>query len=146
MAPDFILPSNKRTDIILSSFKGSKNVILFFYPKDGSPGCTQQVCSFQDSYEVFKELGAEVVGISSDDVYSHEKFAVENLLEYILLSDKDNTVRKQYGAMGALGLITGRVTYVIDKEGIIRHIFSSQTQPKKHIDEALKILKEIKVD
>ena len=143
MAPDFILPSNKGGDVTLNSFKGSRNVILFFYPRDGSPGCTQQACSFQDSYEVFKKLGAEVVGISSDDVQSHEKFAVENFLEYVLLSDKGDTVRKQYGAMGTLGLMPGRVTYVIDKEGVIRHIFSSQIQPKKHIDEALKTLREI---
>jgi peroxiredoxin Q/BCP len=143
-APDFTLPSNNRVDVTLSSFKGRKNVVLFFYPRDGSPGCTQQACSFQDSYEVFKELGAEVIGVSSDDVESHEKFAVENFLEYLLLSDKGDTVRKQYGATSALGLMPGRVTFVIDMEGIIRHIFSSQIQPKKHIDEALRILKEMK--
>jgi peroxiredoxin Q/BCP len=142
-APDFSLPSNKGTEVSLSAFNGSKNVVLFFYPRDGSPGCTQQACSFQDSYEVFKKLGAEVVGISGDDIKSHENFAVENLLEYILLSDKGDTVRKLYGASGALGLMPGRVTFVIDKEGVIRHIFSSQLQPKKHIDEALKILREI---
>ena len=143
MAPDFSLPSNKGTDVTLSSFKGNKNIVLFFYPKDGSLGCTQQACSFRDSYEVFKELGAEIGGVSGDDVKSHEKFAVENLLEYILLSDKGDTVRKLYGASGALGLMPGRVTFVIDKEGVIRHIFSSQIQPKKHIDEALKTLREI---
>jgi len=143
MAPDFSLPSNKGTDVTLSSFKENKNIVLFFYPKDGSLGCTQQACSFRDSYEVFKELGAEIVGVSGDDVKSHENFAVENLLEYILLSDKGDTVRKLYGASGALGLMPGRVTFVIDKEGVIRHIFSSQIQPKKHIDEALKTLREI---
>jgi len=143
VAPDFSLPSNRGVDVALSSFLGERNVVLYFYPRDGSLGCTQQACSFRDSYEVFKKLGAEVVGVSGDDVESHEKFAAEHILQYILLSDKGDNVRKLYGASGALGLMPGRVTFVIDKEGVIRHIFSSQIQPEKHIDEALRILREI---
>ena len=143
VAPDFSLPSNRGVDVALSSFRGERNVVLYFYPRDGSPGCTQQACSFRDSYEVFKRLGAEVVGVSGDDVESHEKFAAEHILQYILLSDKGDKVRKLYGASGALGLMPGRVTFVIDKEGVIRHIFTSQIQPEKHIDESLRILREI---
>lgn len=143
IAPDFTLPSNKGVDITLSSFRGSKNVVLYFYPKDGSPGCTKQACSFRDSYEVFKKLGAEVIGVSGDDVKSHENFAAEHILQYILLSDKGDKVRNLFGATSTFGLMPGRVTFIIDKEGIIRNIFSSMIQPEKHIDEALKILKEI---
>ncbi len=143
IAPDFTLPSQKGDAVTLSSFRGKKSVVLYFYPKDGSPGCTRQACSFRDSYGVFKELGAEVVGVSSDDVGSHERFAAENALEFILLSDRDGRVRRMYGATSGLGLLPGRVTYVIDKEGVVRHVFSSQLQPEKHIEEAIRVLKEI---
>jgi peroxiredoxin Q/BCP len=140
-APDFTLPSQTGENITLSNFFGKKNVVLYFYPKDESRGCTKQACSFRDNYEVFKELGAEVIGVSSDDIESHKSFAEHHLLLFILLSDKDNDVRKMYGVPSTLGIIPGRVTYIIDKTGVVRHIFSSQFQPEKHIEEAIKILK-----
>jgi len=140
-APDFTLPSQTGENITLSKFFGKKNVVLYFYPKDESRGCTKQACSFRDNYEVFKELGAEVIGVSSDDIESHKSFAEHHLLPFILLSDKDNEVRKMYGAPSTLGIIPGRVTYIIDKTGVVKHIFSSQFQPEKHIEEAIKILK-----
>ena len=87
-------------------------------------------CSFRDNYEVFKELGAEVIGVSSDDIESHKSFAEHHLLLFILLSDKDNDVRKMYGVPSTLGIISGRVTYIIDKTGVVRHIFLSQFQPE----------------
>jgi len=115
---------------------------LFFYPKDDTPGCTAEACSFRDSYEVFQEAGAEVVGVSSDSEASHRRFASKYKLPFILLSDLGGVVRKFYGVPSTFGLIPGRVTYVIDKEGIVRNIFSSQFTPEQHIVEAIRALQE----
>lgn len=141
-APDFTLPSQEGIDMTLSQFRGERNVVLYFYPKDGSPGCMAQACSFRDSYEVFMELGAEVLGVSSDSVKSHRKFAETHLLPFKLLSDEGGRVRRLYGASGSLGM-AGRVTFIIDREGVVRHVFSSQLRVNKHIDEALEVLKKL---
>ena len=142
-APDFTLPNQSGEMVSLRDFVGKKTVVLYFYPRDFSLGCTAEACAFRDSYEVFKEAGAEVIGVSSQSVDSHKRFAATNMLTFILLSDQDGKVRKLYGASSAFGLMPGRVTYVIDKKGIIRHVFSSQLNPKKHIEEALRIINEI---
>jgi thioredoxin-dependent peroxiredoxin len=143
-APDFSLPNQSGDIVNLRDFVGKKIVVLYFYPKDFSSGCTAEACTFRDNYEVFKEAGAEVIGVSSQSVDSHKRFALANMLLFTLLSDESGKVRELYGATSAFGLVAGRVTYVIDKKGIIRHIFSSQLNPKKHIEEALRIIKEIK--
>jgi peroxiredoxin Q/BCP len=143
-APDFSLPNQSGDIVNLRDFVGKKIVVLYFYPKDFSSGCTAEACTFRDNYEVFKEAGAEVIGVSSQSVDSHKRFALVNMLPFTLLSDESGKVRELYGATSAFGLVAGRVTYVIDKKGIIRHIFSSQLNPKKHIEEALRIIKEIK--
>jgi peroxiredoxin Q/BCP len=145
-APDFALPNQSGEMVSLKDFIGKKIIVLYFYPRDFSLGCTAEACAFRDSYEVFKEAGAEVVGVSSQSVDSHKRFASSNALQFILLSDEDGRVRKLYGASSAFGLIAGRVTYVIDKKGIVRHVFSSQLNPTKHIEEALRIIKEISQD
>ena len=142
-APDFTLPSQMGDNVTLSEYFGKKNTVLYFYPKDESPGCTREACKFRDRYEVFTSLGAEVLGISSDSLESHKSFATHHGLPFILLSDEDNKVRELYGVSSTMGIIPGRVTYIIDKKGVVRHIFSSQFQPEKHIEEALKILKEL---
>jgi len=142
-APDFTLPSQTGENITLSKFFGKKNIVLYFYPKDESRGCTKEACTFRDNYEVFKDLGAEVIGISSQTVESHQSFATHHNLPFILLSDIDSKVRELYGVPSTLGVLPGRVTYIIDKEGTIRHIFSSQFQPEKHIQEALDVLKRL---
>jgi peroxiredoxin Q/BCP len=110
--------------------------------KDNTGGCTAEACSFRDSYEVFKEAGAEVIGVSSDSVESHDGFAKQYHLPFILLSDQGGALRKLYGVPKMLGLIPGRVTYVIDKEGIVRHIFSSGS-PLPHVKEALDTLQSL---
>jgi peroxiredoxin Q/BCP len=118
-----------------------KPLVIYFYPKDDTPGCTAQACSFRDQYEDFKELGAEVIGISSDSVLSHQKFVSKFNLPFILLSDFDKKIRKAFGvSRDYLGLIDGRTTYIVDKNGIVKYIFDS-TSSKKHITEALAILK-----
>jgi peroxiredoxin Q/BCP len=142
-APDFTLPNQNGETITLSSFRGDKTVVLYFYPKDDTPGCTVESCTFRDSYEDFKDMGAEVIGISSDSPESHQKFAQKHNLPFTLVSDNNSSVRKTYGVPSTLGLLPGRVTYVIDKEGIIRHIFNSQFNPKAHVDEAVKVLKSL---
>jgi peroxiredoxin Q/BCP len=142
-APDFTLPSQKREDVTLSQFFGKRNIVLYFYPKDETRSCTKEACEFRDKYEVFKDLGAEVIGVSSDDVESHELFAFKHNLPFILLSDKDKNVRKLYDVPSTFGVIPGRVTYIIDRSGTVRHIFSSQFQPQKHIQESIDILKKL---
>lgn len=142
-APDFTLSSQRGERVTLSQFFGKKNIVLYFYPKDETRGCTREACEFRDKYEVFKDLGAEVIGISSDDVESHESFAIRHNLPFILLSDKDKNVRKLYGVPSTFGVIPGRVTYIIDKAGIVKHIFSSQFQPQKHIRESIDVLKKL---
>ncbi len=143
-APDFQLMSQNGETIRLSDFKGQTAVVLYFYPKDDTPGCTTESCSFRDSYEDFAQAGAKVIGISSDSVASHRRFAAKHGLPFTLLCDNDSQVRKQYGVPGSLlGLLPGRVTYVIDKDGTVRHIFNSQFNPKAHITEALTVLKQL---
>ncbi|MGL2964039.1 peroxiredoxin [Flavobacterium sp. RSB2_4_14] len=118
-----------------------KPLVIYFYPKDDTPGCTIQACTFRDQYEDFKGLGAEVIGVSSDSETSHQKFASRYKLPFILLSDGNKKLRRLFGVPNdLLGLLPGRVTYVIDKEGIIRLVFNSMSS-KIHIAKALQILK-----
>jgi len=140
-APGFSLPDHRGRRVNFSDFTGKVNLVVYFYPKDESYGCTREACGFRDNYEVFKEAGAEVIGISQDDVASHQAFAANHNLPFILLSDKDWTVGEKYGVGKSLGLITERKTFVIDKQGIIRMIFSSQLNFGKHIGKALEVIK-----
>ncbi len=140
-APDFELPSSTGETVRLSDFRGKSEVVLFFYPKDHSPACTLEACAFRDSHEAFREAGAEVIGISADPIDSHRRFSERFRLPFLLLSDADGAVRARYGVTRTLGLFPGRVTYVIDREGMVRHIFSSQFRPMKHVSEALEILR-----
>ena len=142
-APDFTLPSQSGEPVSLKDFIGKKSVVLYFYPKDDTPGCTTEACAFRDSYEVFKDAGAEVIGVSDDSPDSHQKFAAKHRLPFILLSDSGKQLRKLYGVPSTLGLLPGRVTYVIDKTGVVRHIFNSQLNFKGHIEESLKTLREL---
>ena len=130
-------------NVTLSEFFGKKNVVLYFYPKDETPGCIKEACTFRDRYEELNGLGAEVLGVSGQSVGSHKSFATHYGLPFILLSDIDNKVRKLYGVPSSMGLIPGRVTYIIDKQGVVRHIFSSQIQSEKHVEEAKTALREI---
>jgi thioredoxin-dependent peroxiredoxin len=129
----------------LDSVLGKKNLVIFFYPKDDSPGCTKEACSFRDQFDVFTEADAVIIGISAQSVESHLDFAEKHRLNYTLLSDTGNKVRKLFGVpTNFFGLISGRVTYIINKEGKVIYIFNSQIQAEKHVEEALRILQEIK--
>jgi thioredoxin-dependent peroxiredoxin len=129
--------------VSLSDFIGNKPVVLYFYPKDDTPGCTKEACTFRDEYEGFRKLDAEIIGVSSDSVESHRSFAARHDLPFTLLSDEGGKVRKLYGASNTFGLFPGRVTYVIDEEGVVRHIFSSQLGVERHVEEALEALRSI---
>ena len=138
-APDFELPDQNGRPVRLSLFRG-RNIVLFFYPKDDTTGCTMEACRFRDEFERFTEAGAEVIGISDDSSASHERFIGKYGLPFMLLSDKGGKVRKLYGVKKTLGIIPGRVTFVIDRDGVVRHVFSSQTSPVQHVEEALTTL------
>jgi peroxiredoxin Q/BCP len=140
-APLFSLVDQNGKVFDLASHIGSKTLVVFFYPKDESYGCTKEACSFRDQYEVFREAGSEVIGISADDEASHSSFASSHRLPFTLLSDPDRKVAELYGVGKTLGLIAGRVTYVIDRQGIIRGKFSSQLNYTGHIEEALKVIR-----
>jgi peroxiredoxin Q/BCP len=127
-APDFTLPSNDGNKVSLSDFKGKK-VILYFYPKDDTPGCTKEACSFRDDIDAFKRKKAVVVGVSVDDVKSHQNFAQKYSLPFPLLSDVEKKVVNAYGVWKQKNLYgreymgIERTTFVIDEKGYIRHIF-----------------------
>ncbi len=141
--PAFTLPDQNGNLFDINSVLGKKNLVIYFYPKDDSPGCTAQACSFQDQFEVFKEADAVIIGISGQSVKSHKEFALKHRLSFTLLSDEGNKVRKQFGVpTNLLGLLPGRVTYIADKTGKVIYVFNSQIQATKHVDEALRILKE----
>ena len=140
-APDFALPDATGKTVRLSDFRGKKAVVLYFYPKDDTPGCTKEACTFRDQYEDLKDAGAEVIGVSSDGGESHEKFASKYKLPFLLVSDRGGVVRKQYGIPATLGLLPGRVTFVIDKQGVVRRTFNSQFQATKHVSEAIEALR-----
>src|SRR5437879_12727450 len=135
-APDFALRSDDGRRMSLKDFRGKK-VVRYFYPKDDTPGCTKEACSFRDQYQDFQDAGAEVIGVSSDAEASHEKFAAKYRLPFVLLADRSGAVRKQYGVPATLGLLPGRVTFVIDRQGIVRHVVNSQLQATRHGEEAI---------
>ena len=135
-APDFTLPDRNGRQIRLNDYRGKKPVVLYFYPKDDTPGCTKEACTFRDQYEDFKDAGAEVIGVSSDSGESHARFADKYRLPFVLLSDRDGSVRRQYGVKATLGILPGRVTFVIDEDGVVRHVFNSQLQATQHVAEA----------
>jgi peroxiredoxin Q/BCP len=142
-APDFTLPSSGGKSVTLSQLYADKTVVLFFYPKDDTPGCTVEACSFRDRYETFVEAGAEVVGVSSDSTASHHRFAEKHRLPMTLLSDTGGKVRALFGVKSTLGLMPGRATFVIDRHGVVRHRFSSQLRASAHVGEALTVVREL---
>lgn len=145
-APDFTLPSQTDAPTRLYDRLGERVVVLYFYPKDDTPGCTAEACAFRDSYEVFTDAGADVIGVSSDPVDRHAVFAGRYNLPFTLLSDVGGEVRKQYGVPSVLGLIPGRVTYVIDRSGTVRHIVKSLMNVGQHIDDAVRVVRQLQAE
>jgi len=143
IVPDFSLPNQNGKTFHLKDALGQKNLVIYFYPKDDTPGCTKEACKFRDEFQDFNDLDAMVIGISSDSVSSHQEFAQKYNLPFTLLSDTDKKVRKLFGVPNFSGVIPGRVTYIVDKNGKIVYIFNSMRNAEKHIDEAKRILKSL---
>jgi peroxiredoxin Q/BCP len=144
-APSFELLDQNGKSFTSNDVIGREIVVIYFYPKDDTPGCTKEACSFRDNFEAFTDAGVQVIGVSADDVQSHKKFADKYKLPYTLLSDTENKVRKLFGVKGDLfGLIPGRVTFVVDKNGVVRHVFNSQMNAEKHITESLAAIEKLK--
>jgi peroxiredoxin Q/BCP len=142
--PAFTLPDQNGNLFDINSVLGKKNLVIYFYPKDDSPGCTKEACSFRDQFEVFTEVEAVIIGISGQSVKSHKEFEKKHKLNFTLLSDEGNKIRKQFGVpTNLLGLLPGRVTYIADKTGKVIFIFNSQANATDHVDEALRILREL---
>jgi peroxiredoxin Q/BCP len=142
--PYFELPDQYGNLFSSSDWIGKKKLVIFFYPKDETPGCTKEACSFRDRHEEFLKYDCQVIGISSDSIESHKQFATRHNFNYILLADTNKEVRRLFSVPASLfGLIPGRVTYIIDLEGKIRGIHNSQLNPVSHIEEALEVVKQI---
>lgn len=142
-APALRLRDHRGEWVDLASYRGRQSVIAYFYPKAGTAGCTAEACAFRDEYEEFKESGAEVIGVSSDSVEELRAFAAGNRLPFVLLSDEAGEARKAWGVPRDVFVLPGRVTYVVDREGIVRHAFRSAVRMKKHVEEAKRVLREL---
>jgi peroxiredoxin Q/BCP len=140
-APEFELEALSGDKVRLSDFLGKKNVVLFFYPRDETAGCTLEACTFRDAYEDFIDVGAEVIGVSADSLDSHKRFAYRHHLPFILLSDPKGLVGARYDVRKALGIFPGRVTFLIDKDGIVRHVTDGRLRFKDHVTESLEVLR-----
>jgi peroxiredoxin Q/BCP len=140
--PEFELLDQNGVNFRITDHIGKKNLVIYFYPKDDTPGCTKEACYFRDQYDVFNQADALIIGISSQSVESHKQFAEKYRLNFTLLSDEGGKVRKIFGAT-SLGFIPGRITYIVDKKGIVIYVFNSQIDAEKHVDEAIRILKEL---
>ncbi len=145
-APSFTLPSSTGVPVALSALLGQRPIVLFFYPKDDTAGCTAEACTFRSLHDDFVESGAEVIGISSDSVGSHQRFASKHGLRMTLLSDAGGRVRALYGVRATLGVLPGRVTFVIDRSGIVRHVFASQFRFHEHAESALEVVKRLQME
>ena len=142
-APDFQEVAADGRKVSMADFRGKQAVVLFFYPRDNTSVCTQEACAFRDSYEDFTQAGAAVIGISSDSEARHQGFAEKHRLPFFLISDRSGALRRLFGVRNKMFLIPGRVTFVIDRQGIVRHIFDSLFEGKKHVEEALRIVQEL---
>ncbi len=140
-APEFEANDESGKKVALSDFRGKSPVVLYFYPKAETPGCTAEAKCFRDNWDSIKPLGATVLGVSSDSEEKQKSFKDHHKLQFTLLSDRDKKIREAYDAKGFV--IPARITFIIDKDGIIRGIHNSQMDPKSHIDFSIKTLKEI---
>jgi len=140
-APDISFTTHDGATVRLADYAGKRPVVLFFYPKDGTPICTQEACAFRDSFERFTDVGAEVIGVSADSDATHRAFAARHKLPYLLASDAGGELRKAFGVPKTLGFLPGRVTYVIDSGGVVRLVFSAQMTSADHVTKALEALR-----
>jgi len=138
--PSFALKDQNGNDFNIDTYRGKKIMVIYFYPKDDTPGCTKEACSFRDTYESFTDLDVLVIGISADNIASHKKFEEKYKLPFTLLADVTNTVRKQFGVSKDLMVLPGRVTFVVNKQGVISSIFNN-LKAEQHVEKSLEIIK-----
>ncbi|HSC86134.1 MAG TPA: peroxiredoxin [Polyangiaceae bacterium] len=143
-APDFSLPDEDGRIHRLSELCASGPVVVYFYPKDDTPGCTAEACKFRDDYVDFVEHGARVVGISSDGAEAHRAFKAKHGLPFTLLSDDNGATARAFGVKKLLGLVAGRATFVVDRECVVRFSFSSAINMHAHVNNALNALRELR--
>ena len=136
-APNFRAETHDGITLQLSELLEHSAVVLFFYPRDFTPGCTAEACAFRDDYTNFVEAGATVVGVSADSGESHRRFAQHHNLPFALISDADGALRKAYGVDKVWGVLPGRVTFVIDRQGVVRNVFDSALFARRHSGDAL---------
>jgi peroxiredoxin Q/BCP len=141
--PDVEFTQHDGSAVRLASLLGQKTVVLYFYPKDDSPGCTIEACAFRDSYEDFTQAGAIVVGVSADSAADHEAFKTKHKLPFTLLTDQSGAAAKGLGVKKVLGFMPGRVTFVIDRNGVLRSRFDSAIRMKEHVNSALELVKSL---
>lgn len=141
--PAFSLRDQDGNPVRSDDLVGDGPVVIFFYPKDETAGCTAEACAFRDHYETFRDAGARVYGVSRDDDASHRQFRERHGLPFPLLTDQGGEVAKQFGVPRTLGLLPGRSTYIFDERGVLRHHFNSQFQAVKHVQEAKKVVEEL---
>jgi peroxiredoxin Q/BCP len=140
-APDFTVTASDGRRVSLAEFRGRHTVVIFFYPRDNTSVCTQEACAFRDAFEDFTQAGAIVIGVSSNADASHQAFAASHRLPYFLVADVDGSLRRLFGVPRSLLILPGRVTYVIDREGIVRHVFNALFQGTPHAKEALQTVR-----
>ena len=142
-APDFALKAQDGRTVSLHDIDGKSSVVVYFYTKEFTVGCTAEAKAFSETYDDVLKMGAEVMGISSDSQETHDRFADSCHVKFPLLSDEGGKVREAYGVKTSFGLVPGRVTFVIDKTGVVRRVFSSQLNPARHVSEAVQELRSI---
>ena len=145
-APDFSGTTSDGRRVGLADFRGRKPLVLYFYPKDNTPTCTKEACSFRDHAGEIAEAGGEVIGVSNDGAEAHKKFIADHRLNFPLLSDSDGSIAKSFGVARLGGFLSGwipprRVTFVIDRDGVVRRVIESEFSAQKHIDGAIEALK-----
>lgn len=142
-APDFTVTASDGKQVTLADYRGKQAVVVYFYPRDNTSICTQEACAFRDAYEDFVKAGAVVIGVSVNSDESHRAFAASHRLPFLLVADEDGSLRRLFGVPNSFLILPSRVTYVIDRAGIVRHVFTALFQGKQHVEEALKTVREL---
>lgn len=142
-APDLTFSTSKGESVSLRDFRGKRTVVLFFYPRAGTPVCTKEACAFRDAYEAFTDAGAVVIGISGDNEKRRDSFGVKHEIPFLLASDVDGSIRRAFGVPKTWAVAPGRVTYVIDRGGVIRLRFQDAMNAMRHVEEALALVRNL---